>query len=132
MLKHSKFNAPFSNSPNVFVKQPSTYSGLSVTQNWKQPLSERAFEDDPGAEYVAMALIWPLQHVSRMDELEPPTGTAHAARLVGGAGIGNDAVQDILIGACVLMVVFQRQLRLGSQMILVLTDSLRLFGSTEL
>jgi hypothetical protein len=81
----------------VFVKQPSTYSGLSVTQNWKHPLSALAFDEDPGAEYVAMALMWPLQHVSRMEELEPPMGTAQEARLVGGAGICAGAVQAIFV-----------------------------------
>jgi hypothetical protein len=95
-LKHSNINPAFSNSPSVFVKQPSTYSGLSVTQNWKHPLSARALEEEPGAEYVAMALMWPLQQTSRMDEFEPPMGTAQEVRVVGGEGIWLGVEQDIL------------------------------------
>jgi hypothetical protein len=42
-----------------------------------------------------MALMWPLQQVSRIEEFEPPMGTAQDVRVVGGAGMGVD-VQDIL------------------------------------
>jgi hypothetical protein len=57
VLKHSNIKPPVAYSPRVFVKHPATYSGLSVTQNWKHPLSALAFDEDPGAEYVAMALM---------------------------------------------------------------------------
>lgn len=43
-----------------------------------------------------MALIWPLQQASRMDEFEPPTGTAHEGSVVGGAGIWEKAMQDMM------------------------------------
>lgn len=33
-----------------------------------------------------MALMCPLQQVSRMEEFEPPMGTAQAERVVGGVG----------------------------------------------
>lgn len=39
--------------------------------------------------------MWPLQQVSRIEEFEPPTGTAQDVRVVGGAGMGVDE-QDIL------------------------------------
>jgi hypothetical protein len=39
----------------------------------------------------------PLQHVSRMEELEPPMGTAQAERAVGGEGMGKADVQDIFV-----------------------------------
>lgn len=41
--------------------------------------------------------MWALQQVSRMEEFEPPMGTAQAVRDVGGEGIGVD-VQDMLVG----------------------------------
>jgi hypothetical protein len=66
-----------------------------VTQNWKQPLSDLAFELEPGAAYVDMALMWPLQHVSRMVVFEPPMGRAQAVRVVGGEGMVEG--QDILL-----------------------------------
>jgi hypothetical protein len=85
-LKHSNISALVSYSPSVLVKQPETYSGLSVVQNWKHPSSERALPA-PGAAYVENELMWELQQESRMDEFEPPMGTAQDARAVGGAGI---------------------------------------------
>jgi hypothetical protein len=65
-------------------------------QNWKQPLSDRAFPLEPGAEYVAMVLMWLLQHASRIEEFDPPMGTAQDAREVGGLGIWVAELQDIL------------------------------------
>lgn len=49
-----------------------------------------------GAEYVAMALMCPLQHASRIEELEPPTGTAHEGSVVGGCGTDVKGWQDIV------------------------------------
>lgn len=44
-----------------------------------------------------MALICPLQHVSRMEEFEPPMGTAQEVRVVGGVGMDVGAAQDMLV-----------------------------------
>lgn len=100
VLKHSNIGSPFSYSPSVLIKQPCTKSGSSVVQNWKQPSSVRVFELEPGGPYVTMALTWPLQHVSRIEEFEPPIGTAQDASAVGGLGIWL-ALQDIMIVDCV-------------------------------
>ncbi len=84
-----------------YWKHPSLSSELTMTG------VEDADGDDvveSGAEYVAMALMWPLQHASRIEELEqhasrieeleqhasrieelePPTGTAQDGSVVGG------------------------------------------------
>ena len=42
-----------------------------------------------------MALMWPLQQVSRIEEFEPPMGTAQDVSVVGGLGIML-ALQDIV------------------------------------
>lgn len=39
---------------------------------------------ESGAEYVAIALMCPLQHASSIEEFEPPMGTAHDGSVVGG------------------------------------------------
>lgn len=49
-----------------------------------------------GAEYVASALMWPLQQAWRMELFWPPMGTAQEERVVGGWGIEVDGAQDIL------------------------------------
>lgn len=45
-----------------------------------------------------MALMWPLQHVSRMVVLEPPTGMAQEGREVGGEGMGEAAQAILCVG----------------------------------
>lgn len=49
-----------------------------------------------------MALMWPLQQVSRMVVLEPPMGMAQEGREVGGEGIG-EAVQAMVCDGCVIV-----------------------------
>jgi hypothetical protein len=99
-LKQPKIPIPlalsFSYSSIFCAKQLWTMSGESVMQYWKQPslsseLTMTGVDDVEGddvvvsgAEYVAMALMWPLQHASRIEELEPPTGTAQEGSVVGG------------------------------------------------
>lgn len=82
-------------------------SGESVMQYWKQssPSSELTItgvvesrgvnEVVSGAEYVAMALMWPLQQASRIELFEPPMGTAQEGRVVGGGGTELMGWQDI-------------------------------------
>jgi hypothetical protein len=99
-LKHPNNSAP---EPPIFsAKQLCTIAGLSVMQYWKHPSSSSVLtmgseedEENDGAEYVAMALMCPLQQASRMEEFEPPIGTAQEERLVGGAGIAVAGWQDI-------------------------------------
>jgi hypothetical protein len=62
-------------------------------QYWKQPSSS----SESLAEYVAMALMCPLQHASRMEEFDPPTGTAQEGSVVGGWGIVVKGWQDIVV-----------------------------------
>jgi hypothetical protein len=120
VLKHPNNPMPlapsFSYSSIFRARQLWTISGESVMQYWKHPsLSselmmtgvEDADGDDvvaSGAEYVAIALMWPLQHASSIEELEPPTGTAQDERVVGGWGIEVNDWQDIVA----LLLVFSR------------------------
>ena len=48
-----------------------------------------------GAEYVARALMWPLQQAWRMELFVPPMGTAQEESVVGGRGMEVDGAQDI-------------------------------------
>lgn len=76
-----------------YWKQPSLSSELTMTG------VDDVEGDDvvvSGAEYVAMALMWPLQHASRIEELEPPTGTAQEGSVVGGWGTAVKGWQDIV------------------------------------
>lgn len=58
-----------------------------------------------GAAYVSMALMCPLQHVSRIEEFEPPMGTEQEARVVGGVGTIAVDGQAMAIMSCVRVVV---------------------------
>jgi hypothetical protein len=69
-------------------------------QYWKQPSSS----SESSAEYVAMALMCPLQHASRMEEFEPPTGTAQEGSVVGGWGIVVKGWQGIVVVIVVFLV----------------------------
>ena len=64
-----------------YWKQSSLSSELTMTG-----VEDAEGEDEvvSGVEYVAMALMCPLQHASRMELFEPPMGTAHEGRVVGG------------------------------------------------
>ena len=50
--------------------------------------------------------MWPLQQASRIEEFEPPTGTAQEERVVGGVGIWLNGAQDILVEFWLLVRLF--------------------------
>jgi hypothetical protein len=64
-----------------YWKQSSPSSELTITGDEEAESADKVVS---GAEYVAIALMCPLQQASRIELFEPPMGTAHEGRVVGG------------------------------------------------
>jgi hypothetical protein len=67
-----------------YWKQPSSSSVLTIGVDEADGDDKEMVVGESEAEYVAIALMWPLQHASRIEEFDPPIGTAQEGSVVGG------------------------------------------------